>query len=491
MPRFVAGALVFTTSAAVLILEILAGRLVAPYVGDSLETYSGVIGTVLAGIALGTWIGGWAADRVDPRRLVGPLLVGGGALAIASVPIVRLVGEGSTGTSDQVIVLAVCAFLPAAAVLSAVTPVVIKLQLHDLAVTGRVVGRLSALGTAGAIFGTLLAGFVLIELAPTSVTVYVIGGLLIAVGAVAWVALDQLRPGPVAAAAVVALAGLGLGAVVDDPCQTETTYHCARIDADPARSTGRVLRLDTLRHSYVDVDDPTHLEFTYIQLFAAALDARYPSSEPLDVLHVGGGALTMPRYLEATRPGTRSEVLEIDGELADLVLDDLPLDEDVQVDLRVGDARRLVLDVPDDSQDLVYGDAFGGLAAPWHLTTEEFVEEVSRVLRPGGVYVANLIDRAPLRFARAEARTFAEVLGHVALVAPTALLDGEGRANLVLIGSDEPLALGELERLVALTAPGHRVVAGDELVDLVGDAPLLTDDFAPIDQWLAESRQDR
>ena len=93
MPRFVAGALVFTTSAAVLILEILAGRLVAPYVGDSLETYSGVIGTVLAGIALGTWVGGWAADRVDPRRLIGPLLVGGGALAIASVPIVRL-GRG-------------------------------------------------------------------------------------------------------------------------------------------------------------------------------------------------------------------------------------------------------------------------------------------------------------------------------------------------------------------------------------------------------------
>ena len=408
------------------------------------------------------------------------------------MPIVRLVGEGSTGTSDQVIVLAVCAFLPAAAVLSAVTPVVIKLQLHDLAATGRVVGRLSALGTAGAIVGTLLAGFVLIELAPTSVTVDVIGGLLIAVGAVAWVALDQLRPGPVAAAAVVALGGLGLGAVVRRPVPDRDDVPLRpRIDPDPDpdRSSGRVLRLDTLRHSYVDVDDPTHLEFAYIQLFAAALDARYPSSEPLDVLHVGGGALTMPRYLEATRPGTRSEVLEIDGQLADLVLDDLPLDEDVDVDLRVGDARRLVLDVPDDSQDLVYGDAFGGLAAPWHLTTEEFVEEISRVLRPGGLYVANLIDRAPLRFARAEARTFAQVLGHVALVAPTALLDGDGSANLVLIGSDEPLPVGELERIVALTVPGHRVVAGSDLADLVGDAPLLTDDFAPIDQWLAEGRR--
>jgi MFS family permease len=489
MPGVAAGSLVFTTSAAVLILEILAGRLVAPYVGDSLETYSGVIGTVLAGIALGTWAGGWAADRVAPRRLVGPLLVVGGALAIVSVPVVRLLGDGSDGTTDQVILLSVCGFLPAAAVLSAVSPVVIKLQLHDLAVTGRVVGRLSALGTAGAIVGTLLAGFVLIEAGPTSTTVFVIGGLLIALGIVVWVVLDRPRPGPVAAAAVVALAGIGLGAAVDDPCQTETTYHCARIDPDPARASGRVLWLDTLRHSYVDVDDPTHLEFAYIRLFAAALDAGHPTADPLDVLHVGGGGLTMPRYLQATRPGTRSEVLEIDGDLADLVLDQLPVGDDVDLDLRVGDARRLVRDVPDESQDVVFGDAFGGLAAPWHLTTREFVAEIDRVLRPGGLYVANLIDRAPLRFTRSEAATFQRGLGHVALIAPVALLDGRGSGNLVLVGSDEPLPIDALERAVTARVAGYEVVSGAALAELVGDAPLLTDDFAPVDQWLADSRR--
>jgi SAM-dependent methyltransferase len=489
MPTFVAGALVFATSGAVLILEILAARLLAPYVGNSLETYSGIIGTVLAGIAIGTWAGGRLADRIDPRRLIGPILVLGGALAVSSVPIVRGLGQASTGTTDDVLLLSVCGFLPAAAVLSAVSPVVIKQQLHDLSITGQVVGRLSALGTAGAIAGTVLAGFVLIEAAPTSVTIYVIGGLLVLVGVVAWVVLDRLRPGPVAAAAAVVLAGVGLGSVVDDPCQAETTYHCASIEPDAARPGGRVLRLDTLRHSYVDLDDPAHLEFGYTQVFGAALDAARPGDDPVEALHIGGGAWTMPRWLEATRPGSTSEVLEIDGGLVDLVRDELPPGPEVDVEVRVGDGRLLVTDVADGSQDVVFGDAFAGLAAPWHLTTEEFVGEVHRVLRPSGLYVVNLIDRPPLRFVRAEVATLARVFDHVALVAPASVLDGTQAANVVLLASDEPLPTAALRDLLAERGVGQQVVDGDELVELVDGAPVLTDDYAPVDQWLVEGRR--
>lgn len=488
MPVFVAGSLVFTTSAAVLVLEILAGRLLAPYVGDTLETYSGVIGTVLAGIALGTWAGGHLADRVDPRRLIGPLLVLGGVLAIVAIPVVRAFGRVEAGQVEMVLLLSGLGFFPTAAVLSAVSPVVIKLQLHDLSVTGQVVGRLSALGTAGAIIGTFLAGFVLIGAAPTSVTIVVIGSLLVVAGLVFWVVLDRLRWGPATAVAVAILAGFGLGAVVDEPCEVETTYHCARIETDPARASGRVLWLDTLRHSYVDTADPTHLEFAYTQLFGSATEAAHPTDEPLDALHVGGGALTMPRWLQGTRPGSTSVVLEIDDGLVDLVTDELPTDADVDAEIRVGDARRLVLDVPDDSQDVVYGDAFGGLAAPWHLTTREFVAEVHGVLRPGGLYVANLIDRPPLRFTRAEAATFAEVFEHVALIAPPGTLAGQRGSNVVLVASDEPIDVEALTAEIADRGLDHRVVVGAELSEVIGDAPVLTDDFAPVDQWLASSR---
>jgi len=489
MPTFVAGGLVFTTSAAVLVLEILAARLLAPYVGSSLETYSGVIGTVLAGIALGTWAGGRLADRIDPHRLVGPLLVVGGALAATSVPVVRGLGAASTAQGADVLLLSVCGFLPAAAVLSAVSPVVVKIQLRDLSMTGQVVGRLSALGTAGAIAGTVLAGFVLIEAAPTSTTVYVIGGLLVVGGVVAWALLDRVRPGPAASAAVVVLAAVGLGALVGDPCQAETTYHCARIEVDPDRPSGRLLRLDTLRHSYVDLEDPTHLEFAYVKLFAAAVDAGLPDATAVDALHVGGGALTVPRWLEATRPGSRSDVLEIDGELVEMVLDRLPPGPEVVLDVAVGDARVLIEDVSTASQDVVFGDAFAGLAAPWHLTTEEFVAEVHRALRPGGLYAVNLIDRPPLRFSRAEAATFAAVFDHVALVAPPETLDGAGSANVVLLGSDRPLAVEALRREVARRGLDHRELVGEELEDLVDGAPVLSDDYAPVDQWLLENRR--
>src|SRR5687767_12119741 len=155
MPPLAAGALVFFASAAVLVLEILAGRLLAPYVGVTLETYSGIIGVVLAGIALGTWLGGMAADRVDPNRLLGPLLVWGGGLALLSVPAISWLGPASVnGGPEQIVTLAAVGFFGPAAVLSAIAPTVVKLQLADLHVTGSVVGRLSALGTAGAIAGT-------------------------------------------------------------------------------------------------------------------------------------------------------------------------------------------------------------------------------------------------------------------------------------------------------------------------------------------------
>ena len=491
MPGLAAGGLVFTTSAAVLILEILAGRLLAPYVGASLETYSGIIGTVLAGIAFGTWAGGRLADRIEPRRLIGPMLVIGGALAISSVPVVRALGEMGGGSTDRVLVLSAFGFFPTAAVLSAVTPAVIKLQLHDLAVTGQVVGRLSALGTTGAIAGTFLAGFVLIEAAPTSVTVFSIGGLLVVGGIVVWVALDRQHPGPVAAAAAVALLGVGLGAMVDDPCQTETTYHCARIERDGPRSAGRTLQLDTLSHSYVDLADPAYLDFGYVKLFADAVDTRFPEESPLDALHLGGGAFTMPRYLEATRPGTSSQVLEIDGGLVDLVLDQLPLDPAVDLDVRVGDARLEILHVPDGSQDVVFGDAFAGLAAPWHLTTREFVTEVHRVVRPGGLYVANLIDRPPLNFTRSEAATLLDVFADVVVIAPPpAQRTARGR-NIVLVASDQPVAVEALVQAIAAHGLDYQVLAGQGLAELIDGAFVLTDDRAPIDQWLARAGSSR
>lgn len=479
--------MVFLTSGAVLVLEILATRLMAPYVGVTLETYTAIIGTMLAGISVGTWVGGYLADRIDPRRLLGPLLAIGGALAIASVPAVRLAGEqfgGGGGVS--VVVVAMAAFLAPSAVLSAVSPTIVKLQLRDLGSTGRVVGRLSALGTAGAIAGTFLAGFVLIELAPTSWTVVGIGIGFTVAGLVVSVWMARRVRLPVVAALLLGVSSLAAAAATAEACEVETAYHCVRIEHDGLRPGGRLLVLDTLHHSYVDLDDPTYLEFRYVRAFADVVHALAQSG-PIDALHVGGGGFTFPRWVSAMRPGSTNLVFEVDPGLVKVAKDRLGLDPQRQgVDIRVGDARKLLSDLSPSGFDFVVGDAFGNLAVPWHLTTREFVTDVRSALRPGGIYVLNVIDLPPMRFARAEVATLFSTFDHVAMVVPPAYAQGTAGGNIVLVASGEPLDIEALTRTVG-GIDGEVVVSGDRLQAFAAGAPVLTDDHAPVDQWLART----
>jgi len=471
----------------VLVLEILAGRLLAPYVGVSLETYTGIIGVVLAGIAMGAWIGGWLADRHDPRRLLPGALVGGGALAITAVPLVRLFGSAQLGPSPTAIVfLAAVGFFLPSAILSAVTPFVVKIQLDSVAETGRVVGSLSAIGTAGSLVGVFVTGFVLVAAFPTTPVVIVVGGLLVAAGVALWFRHGRLLPAQLVAAAI-ALAAVSSGASVlaDGPCQVETAYFCARVEVDPDRPTGRTLWLDTLRHSYVDLDDPTYLELSYAQSMADVVDSIDPAGGPVAAVHIGGGGFSLPRYLAAVRPGSRSTVLELDPSIVELDEDELGLvlDEDLQA--VTGDARLNLREVPTDSADLVIGDAFGGRSVPWHLTTREFVEDIDRVMRPGAVYALNVIDQPPLGFVRAEVATLRAVFDHVAVVGPPERLAGRAGGNFIVVASDTPIPSAAIARASAARADTDQVVADPAALDeFVGGADVLTDDHAPVDQLL-------
>lgn len=487
MPPLLAAAIVFGTSAGVLVLEIIAGRLLAPHVGVTLETYTGIIGTVLAGIALGTWLGGRAADRLDPRRLIGPLLITGGALALATIPLIELLA-GLRLRADPlgIVVYAAVAVLPPAAVLSAVSPAVVKLQLRDLGETGTVVGRLSALGTAGAIVGTFTTGFVLIAAIPSRPIVIGLGILLIGAGLALALTVGRQRGLAMPALAVAALvSGTAWTLATPEPCERESAYFCVRVEVDPGVESGRTLYLDTLRHAYVDLDDPTWLEFSYTQTIGDVIDALAPEGEPIRALHVGGGGFTMPRYVAATRPGSFNRALELDPIVVSTAREELGLVTGRDLEVAVGDARLRIAEEPDGRYDLVVGDAFGGLAVPWHLATREFVGHVARVLAPGGIYVANVIDYPPLAFARAELATFREVFAHVAVLGPRSRITGADGGNVMLVASDSPLPVDAI--LAANRARGDTdVLTGtpEEVAAFIGDAQVLTDDFAPVDQLL-------
>jgi SAM-dependent methyltransferase len=484
MPSLAAALLVFFTSAAVLVLEILAGRLLAPYVGVTLETFTGIIGVVLAGIALGSWYGGRLADRFDPRSLLGPMTVLGGVLALFTLPIITFFGAAFAGGGTvAILVLSFVGFFAPAAVLSAVTPTVIKIQLASLDETGAVVGRLSALSTVGAIFGTFVTGFVLIAALPSRPILIGVGVALVVAGLVLWRGLPSPATGSPAQGVALGLVGLLLTAVVPGPCQFESAYFCARVEVDPERPSGRILELDRLRHSYVDLDDPTHLEFGYTQMFGDVLATVRPG-EPLDTLHIGGGGFSMPRYLEARRPGSTSVVLELDPSLVDIAQDELGLQTSPDLRVEVGDARLGIDRQPEGAFDVAIGDAFGGVAVPWHLTTVEVVEAIRRTLRPDGVYVLNVIDYPPLDFARAEAATMAEVFDHVAAIAGRDRIARREGGNIVLVGSDAPIDVEGIRAAIAARGGDQMVATGGTYDAFVGDARVLTDDFAPVDQLL-------
>jgi len=468
---------VFLASGAVLVLEILGVRLLAPYVGLTLETTTSIIGAVLAGIAAGAAIGGYVADRVAPRRLLAGLFVGGGLLALATVPIVRTLGPDARGGGDEAaFAITLLALLPPAAVLSAVTPAVVRLQLRDLAVSGTVVGRLSAWATSGALAGVFGTGFVLVPLLPVSGAVLLVGMALVLTG----LALG-LRGGTTTrrGALLLAFGTAGLGLLpfaTDRPCEDETTYHCARVFVDRDRAGGRTLVLDDLQHSYVDLDDPRHLDFDYARWIADAVDGLTPAPRPITTVFVGGGGFTLPRWLAATRPGSRARVLEVDAELVALVRERLALRTGPALQVALGDARMTLARERAGSADVVVGDAFGGRSVPWHLATTEWFAEVRRVLRPGGLYALNLIDRPPLGLLRAEAATLLSAFADVRLVRQP---DGGPGSNYVLLASERPLPAA-----VGSGARGARTLPRRELAAFARGAQILTDDDAPADQLL-------
>ena len=476
-----AAALVFGSSAAVLVVEITALRLLAPYLGLTLETSTLVIGVALAAIALGSWAGGRAADVLSPRRALGPLLAVSG-VAVALTPFgVRAAAAYGDGATLLTFAATMSIIIPGA-LLAAVTPMVTKLQLRSLDRTGTVVGQLSSIGTAGAIVGTVLTGFVLISWVPVSGILVGLGVVLVIAGAAVELRLRGWRSAAVPA--VLVLAG-GLGAAVaPGGCDVETTYHCAVVVTDPERPSGRTLLLDSAPHSYVDLDDPTHLEYAYARAVAAAIDTEFPGGRALRAYHLGGGGLTVPRYLEATRPGTISLVSEIDPGVVAIDSDRLGFRPGGGVEVRVEDGRRGLARLPDDSQDLVVGDAFGGVSVPWHLTTREAVGEISRLLSDDGIYVVNMIDHPPLGFARAELATLSEVFRHVAVAAETDTLTRAGGGNVVAVASDRPLDLAAIGEELAERQTDWSVVGGADLAAWVAGAPVLTDDYAPVDQLL-------
>ncbi|MEV0880571.1 fused MFS/spermidine synthase [Micromonospora echinofusca] len=245
---------------------------------------------------------------------------------------------------------------------------------------------------------------------------------------------------------------------------------------DPARPTGRTLLAAGVEQSYVDVSDPRHLHFEYVRRMAAVVDLAAPPGRPLDVLHLGGGALTLPRYVAATRPGSAQPVVERDPAVVDLVARELPASP-AGVDVRVADARDALRGAPAAGYDLVLADIYRAARMPAHVRSVEFVTEVARTLRPDGVLVVNVTDLPPLVLARVHAATLRAVLADVCLVADRRMLRGRRYGNLVLAAAALPgrLPVARLSARVARDPVPGGVLHGATLDAFVAGARPATD----------------
>lgn len=254
----------------------------------------------------------------------------------------------------------------------------------------------------------------------------------------------------------------------------------AEIVRDRDRADAWTLLLDGAPQSHVDLADPTHLSFEYQRRLGHLVDLAAAPGKPVTALHLGGGALTLARYLAASRPRSRQQVAEIDTALTELVRRELPLDRNWQLRVRGGDAREILARSPEGAADLVVADIFSGARIPAHCTSLEFAELVARALRPDGRYAVNITDGGRLAFARGQVATLRAVFAEVALIADPTVLRGRRFGNLVLVAARQPLPLEELTRRTAADPFPGRVENGPRLVDFqAGAAPVTDADAGP------------
>jgi spermidine synthase len=254
------------------------------------------------------------------------------------------------------------------------------------------------------------------------------------------------------------------------PGPTPITGGTAELLADADRDGSWMLLVEGTPQSHVDLEDPTHLEFEYVRRMGHVLDLAAEPGAPLDVVHLGGGALTLPRYVTVTRPGSRQRVVEIDQRLTDLVREHLPLPRGARIRVRADDARTGLAALRDASADVVVTDVFSGARTPAHLTSVEFLAGTRRVLRPGGLLVTNVADGPPLRFARKQVATLRSVFRHVCVLAEPGTLRGRRFGNLVAVASDAELPIDGFVRRCAGDPLPARVVHGGDLRRFTGTA---------------------
>lgn len=487
------------TSAAGLMIEIVAARLVAPYVGMSVYTWTVIITVVLTGMSLGNWLGGRLATG-SLRQTLGraALLLFAAALTTLIIPpLLRGVAPGLLGSAlplfTALTLLTIVLFLLPSILAAALAPIMTTVALAvSREPKSVVIGRMFALGSAGAIAGTLLTGLVFLSFFGANATLVFVSILLLALGAFFALPGFQRRwQLSYAGAALVLLAATGIAreSLLLSPCTEESAFYCLRIE-DVSADVGReasLMVIDHMGHGINDAAEPTLLHMSYTELAHRLTQERLRSTEDFTGFFLGAGAMSLPRAWAASFPGTRHVVAEIDPEVTALARSQMDADLPETIETLHHDARYALQHVLKDRRfDVIVSDAFHDFSMPAHLATREFAQAMADRLTPEGFVLMNVIDGAarPL-FLSSLVRTFRTAFPVVEVWADLEQLRSSDRLTYLVVAGTAPTARGDLS---SPDFPGRVWVrmTPDNMVQLLSFEPslILTDNLAPVDRLL-------
>jgi spermidine synthase len=518
---------VFTSGAVLLGVELAASRVVSPFFGNSLFVWGALIGVVLAGLAVGYWIGGTVADRLPATALlVGALALGAVAVLLVPVvddPVLEWVVSWDPGPRADPVVAAVILFAVPSVLLASVTPIAVRLRARELTSVGSTAGGLFAVSTIGSIVGTFSTAFWLVPELGTDQLFGFAAAALFAAATI--VALTDRRAvtaiGAAAACAAAVVAGFLLAPETGGTLSTaaarnwspvyrlhedvsklppidygslevvyrkDTRYHrLAVVQSDEHR----MLRFGSSYQSAMDLHDHYRTVYTYTDFFSLALAYR---SHVRSMLFLGLGGGSAQKRMWRDFPRLHLQVAELDPVVVDVARRFFAVPDDPRLRVAVDDGRQY-LDKTDRQWDAIAVDTYFDDGVPFHMTTREFVELARRRLAPGGVVLVNIIGAVSgegSKLFRAMYRTYRTVFPTV-LVHPVE--GGTGYQNIILVATDQPapakeVLLGRWRRVRAAspTAPDLALAIRDRYDGEIAtdDVPTLTDDYAPTDALLVD-----
>lgn len=510
-----ANVVVFIASFCTLVIELVAGRIMAPYVGVSLYTWTSIIGVVLAGISIGAYLGGLLADRFPRPSTLGWLLFASGIGAFSISPLTNLLGATHLQTTlmMRILLLTTFIFFVPSCILGMISPVVVKLTLSNLAKTGNVVGKIYAFSTLGSIIGTFATGFFLISWMGTRNILLTVGVILILSAPIFGGAFIRKKSFAlfftifivIFTSLVWAFYSYAFKMPLDDKVYyfKESDYYSIQVRKFLTKGGEKwadALVLDHLVHSVNDLQNPYYLDYEYIRIYEELMRWRMNRQGSLKSLFIGGGGYTLPRCLEVMYPKAEIDVVEIDPEITRVVQEYLGVPENSRIRSFNEDGRWFVMNCKEkEKYDFIVGDAFNDLSIPYHLTTKEFARQIADLLKPDGILMANVIDSFQKGlFMPSYIRTLEEVFGkgNVHLIFHKPDYEKAGISTCVVVASKQNINMNDF--VTFIRGQGNKevmsnVVPQGRLQEYLAHRPavILTDDYVPVDNLIAPIFEER